>query len=51
MTSRLDRIATRQRTSRVRDLVFAAFLGLAAIVSITSVQHVVTQSQNHVAQR
>jgi len=37
MTNRLDTIATRQRRSRTRDLMFAAFVALAAIVSATTV--------------
>jgi hypothetical protein len=35
--NRLDSIASRQRKSRARDLVFAAFIALAAVVSLTSV--------------
>jgi hypothetical protein len=37
MTNRLDTIATRQRRSRSRDIVFAAFVALAAIVSATTI--------------
>jgi hypothetical protein len=37
MTNRLATIATRQRTSRVRDLFFAAAIALASIVGATSV--------------
>jgi hypothetical protein len=37
MTNRLDTIATRQRGSRARDIVFAAFVALAAIVSATTI--------------
>ena len=33
MSNRLATIATRQRRSRTRDLVFAAFVALAAIIS------------------
>jgi hypothetical protein len=36
-TNRLATIATRQRRSRTRDLVFAAFVALAAIIAATSV--------------
>ena len=36
-TNRLDTIATAQRSSRIRDAVFAACLALAAVVSLTSV--------------
>jgi hypothetical protein len=35
--TRLDTIATRQRRSRARDLVFVAFLAIAAAISATSV--------------
>lgn len=37
MTNRLDTIATRQRRSRSRDIVFAAFVALAAVISATTV--------------
>lgn len=37
MTTRLDTIALRQRRTRSRDLVFAAFVALAAIVSATTI--------------
>ena len=37
MMNRLDTIATRQRRSRTRDLVFVAFVALAAIISATTV--------------
>jgi hypothetical protein len=37
MTNRLDTIATRQRRSRTRDIVFAAFVAIAAIISATTV--------------
>jgi hypothetical protein len=33
----LDTIARRQRTTRARDLMFAAFVVLAAAISVTSV--------------
>jgi hypothetical protein len=36
-TSRLHTIATRQRSTRVRDALFAACIALAAAVSISSV--------------
>ena len=38
--SHLDNIATRQRKSLVRDALFATFVALAAIVSITTVTQV-----------
>ena len=37
MTNRLDTIANRQRRTRARDIVFAAFVALAAIVSATTI--------------
>jgi len=37
MSNRLATIADRQRRSRTRDLVFAAFVALAAIISATSI--------------
>ncbi len=37
MTNRLDTIATRQRRTRSRDIVFAAFVALAAILGATPV--------------
>lgn len=37
MPSRLANIATAQKQTRVRDLVFACFVALAAVVSVTSV--------------
>ena len=36
-TNRLETIATRQRGSRMRDLMFVAAVALAAFVSITTV--------------
>jgi hypothetical protein len=49
--NRLDTIATRQKKSFVRDVVFAAFVALAAVVSITGVGTAVAASSTHVAQR
>ena len=37
MSNRLHTIATRQRKSFVRDLMFSALVALATIVSVTSV--------------
>jgi len=42
--SRLDNIATRQRKTLVRDALFASFVALAAIVSITTVTQVAAAS-------
>jgi hypothetical protein len=36
-TNRLATIATRQRRSRTRDLVFAGFVALATIIAATSI--------------
>jgi len=37
MMNRLDTIATRQKTSRVRDMFFAVAIAFAAVISITTV--------------
>jgi len=37
MMNRLDTIATRQKTSRVRDMFFAVAVAFAAVVAITTV--------------
>lgn len=49
--TRLDTIATRQRSSRLRDAVFAACLALAAVVSLTSVGTAANAANPVVAQR
>jgi hypothetical protein len=49
--SRLETIAIRQKKSFVRDVVFAAFIALAAVVSVASVSTAVQASATHVAQR
>jgi hypothetical protein len=36
-TNRLENIASRQRSTRVRDLIFAACFVVAAVLSMTSV--------------
>jgi hypothetical protein len=55
MMNRLDTIATRQKTSRVRDMFFAVAVAFAAVVSITTVstacQAASTTHSVHVAQR
>ncbi len=51
MTNRLETIATRQRTSRIRDLFFVAVLGLAAAVSISSVTTAADVANVHAATR
>jgi hypothetical protein len=47
----LDSIASRQRSSRVRDAIFAAFVALGAIVSISTVSTVANAASTHVASR
>ena len=50
--TRLETIATRQRSSRVRDAVFAALVVLAGIVSVTSVANAAHAANvTHVANR
>ncbi len=51
MSNHLATIATRQKQSFVRDLLFAALVALAAVVSISSVGTAVTAANTHVAQR
>ena len=43
----LNSIATRQRNSRVRDAIFAAFVTLGAIVSITTISTVADAASTH----
>lgn len=40
----LENIETRQRKSLIRDAIFATFVALAAIVSVTTVSQAVTAS-------
>ena len=47
----LDSIATRQRSSRIRDAIFAAFVALGVIVSISTVSTVASAASTHVASR
>jgi hypothetical protein len=49
--NRLDTIATRQKKSFVRDVVFAACIALAAVVSITGVSTAVAGAHTHVSAR
>jgi hypothetical protein len=51
MTNRLHSIATRQRKTRVRDAIFATFVALAAVVSVTTVGTAIAAASPHVAQR
>jgi len=47
----LDNIAVRQRQSRVRDAIFAAFVALGAIVSISTMSTVANAASTHVVNR
>lgn len=49
--NRLDTIATRQKKNTLRDLLFAAAVALAALVSVASVGQAVTAASTHLAQR
>jgi hypothetical protein len=49
--NRLETIATRQRNSRARDLVFAGFIALLAIFGGTTVGMTVYDAATHVASR
>jgi hypothetical protein len=51
MSNRLSTIATRQAQTRARDLLFAAFLAVATMVSITSVRSACEAATTHVAAR
>ena len=52
MTNRLATIATRQRTSRIHTLVFASFLALAGVLSVSAINTAVdAATPAHVAQR
>jgi hypothetical protein len=50
-TNRLETIAAAQRTSRIRDAVFALCLAVAAVVSLTSVSTGVAAASTQVAHR
>ena len=49
--NRLETIATRQRRSRTRDLVFASFVALLAIVGGTTIGVTIHSAMTHVASR
>ncbi len=51
MSNRLATIATRQQKSFLRDVVFATFVALAAVVSVSTVGTAVAAANTHVAQR
>jgi len=45
----LDNITTRQRNSRLRDAIFAAFVALGVIVSISTVSTLADAASTHAA--
>lgn len=49
--NRLDNIATRQRNTRIRDAIFAAFLALGTIVSFSTVSTGAQAASTHIAGR
>ena len=49
--NRLDNIVIRQRNSRFRDAIFAAFLAFGAIVSFSAMSTVAHAAATHVAGR
>ena len=49
--NRLETIANRQRTNRMRDLVFASFIALLAIVGGTTIGVTIHSAMTHVASR
>ncbi|HLL21329.1 MAG TPA: hypothetical protein VK427_04315 [Kofleriaceae bacterium] len=51
MTNRLDNIATRQSKNRARDLVFAAFVALATVISASAINTASHAASTHVAAR
>jgi hypothetical protein len=50
-TNRLDNIASRQRQSRGRDVLFAVFVAIATLVSLSSVAVAADAASTHVAAR
>jgi len=52
-TNRLENIATRQKKTFARDALFACFVALAAVISITSLHTAASAATpaSHVAQR
>jgi len=49
--NRLETIANRQRRSRARDLVFAGFIALLALVGGTTIGVTIHGAMTHVASR
>jgi hypothetical protein len=51
MTNRLANIDNRNKSSRVRDALFAAFVALAAVISVASISTAADAASTHVASR
>ncbi len=51
MTNRLANIATRQSKSRARDLVFAAFVALATVISVSTISTAADAASTQVVSR
>lgn len=49
--SHLTSITSRQRNTRIRDAVFAAFVALGAIISITTLSTAAHTASTHVGNR
>ena len=49
--NRLDNIAVRQRNTRIRDAIFAAFLALGAVVSISTMSTAAQAASTHLVGR
>jgi hypothetical protein len=49
--NRLETIASRQRKSRARDLVFACFIAMAAVLGATTIGATIHGAMTHVASR
>jgi len=49
--NRLETIATAQKKTRLRDVMFACFVALAAAVTITSIGTAASNTSSHVVQR
>jgi len=49
--NRLDNIAIRQRNTRFRDAIFAAFLALGAVVSVSTMSTVAQAASTHLVGR
>ncbi len=50
-TTRLQTIVTRQRSTRVRDAMFACFVALAAVISVSSVATAANAASTQVSHR